>query len=407
MPRYLATQIEEIRSYKSLRIYGTLLCIGHLLSLAWWVSTPSWRWMLGNVSVICWPWLPHCSQFRVYGENELFAAFVVYGVGALTTAAFFFFPRRVAWAWWGLLALEILKLLFLSVDYRLRMNQHYMSAWVAVVFLFFPAKAFHLRLLIVLFYFWAGVLKFNSEWLSGAALYGRIWFFHGTDLLKWACAYVLLLEIVLVWGLWLKRKFLFWATFGQLIVFHVISFSVVGFFYPLLMFFLLSIFPLHVKDTGMSLGELFVKGRVGKLGYGLVALFSLLQLWHHSMPGDTALTGEGRHFGLHMFDARVECRMSAEIEFSREMHKVDLSVPAPTRTRCDPIIAWNRARELCRILKSNSEFRDLRVRMESKRSSSSSYTRIIDLSDFCLKNPDYSMLRHNSWIDTNHSNKNR
>ena len=54
--------------------------------------------------------------------------------------------------------------------------------------------------MVVLFYFWAGLLKFNSEWLSGAALYKKPWLLP-TGALPLACAYVLALETVFSWGL--------------------------------------------------------------------------------------------------------------------------------------------------------------------------------------------------------------
>ena len=54
-----------------------------------------------------------------------------------------------------------------------------MAFWACFVYLLIPGKRDAVRLLLVLFYFWAGTLKVNWEWISGAALYRPLWFFTG------------------------------------------------------------------------------------------------------------------------------------------------------------------------------------------------------------------------------------
>src|SRR5262249_35968838 len=146
----------------------------------------------------------------------------------------------------------------------------------------------------------------NHEWLSGAALYKPIWFFTGAWL-PVACTYVVVLEIVLVWGLFSKKNWIFWLTMVQLGLFHIFSWPVVGFFYPTLMFALLAIYLFDhflVQDEAQ-------KRTLTWLSYAFLALFSAAQVMPHLMPGDSALTGEGRIFGVHMFDALVQCEAYA------------------------------------------------------------------------------------------------
>ena len=96
-----------------------------------------------------------------------------------------------------------------------------------------------------------------------------------------ACAYVIVLESVLVFGLFSRRRWLFWGTLAQLLLFHVISYPVVGFFYPALMAALLSIFPLARlvgrESEGPSLAALG-RGLEPIPTYALLAGFSALQL---------------------------------------------------------------------------------------------------------------------------------
>jgi hypothetical protein len=78
-------------------------------------------------------------------------------------------------------------------------------------FLVVPGKRDALRALITLCYFWAGTLKLNWEWVSGAGLYRPMWPFIGAGVVA-ACAYVIVLELVVSWGLLARRAWIFWAA---------------------------------------------------------------------------------------------------------------------------------------------------------------------------------------------------
>jgi hypothetical protein len=49
------------------------------------------------------------------------------------------------------------------------------------------------------------------------------------------------------------------------------------------------------------------RGREPTIMCATLALFSILQVIPYAFPGDTAITGEGRIFALHIFDAQVVC----------------------------------------------------------------------------------------------------
>src|SRR5436309_1795448 len=167
-----------------------------------------------------------------------------------------------------------------------------------------------LRVLVTLFYFWAGTLKLNWEWISGAGLYRPMWPFSGGGVVA-ACAYVIVLELGVAWGLLAGRAWIFWAAFAQFLVFHALSWQVVGFFYPLLMFAILAIFPLSrlvpPRDPPEGLLTALCRGREVWPVYARAALLPLLQLIPYAFPGDRTLTGQGRLYALHMFDARATC----------------------------------------------------------------------------------------------------
>jgi hypothetical protein len=258
----------------------------------------------------------------------------------------------VPWAYASLVAVNALKLAIMLLDYRLRMNQHYMAFFATFAYLFVPAKRDVVRVLITLFYFWAGTLKLNWEWISGAGLYRPMWPFSSVGVVV-ACVYVIVLELVVAWALLAKRAWIFWAALAQVLLFHAMSWQVVGFFYPLLMFAILAIFPLcrlvaPADAPEGLLASLFTR-RVAAPVYAMAALFSVLQLVPYTFPGDRTLTGEGRLYALHMFDARATCAgLGRATPGRRHDGRRDLKLPLDTRIACDPIVYCNRARNLCR-----------------------------------------------------------
>lgn len=266
------------------------------------------------------------------------------------------------------------------MDYRLRLNQHIMSTWVTLAFLFVPNKIQCIRLLLALFYFAAGLVKLNPEWFSGAALQGRLPFFQGVTL-QWACAYVVVLELVLIWGLFSKKTWVRWGTWGQLMLFHAISFPVVGFFYPVLMFSLLLIFPLTwLTEEGAGLSFSWRQYKA-PLAMGLV--FALTQVpWSSASGEDPALTGKGRLISLHMIDAWVECEAVAQVhDLGKPLFQKSLLMSLPARIKCDPVVFKNRAENICKKLHLKSTNLDLHLK--SKRSTDANYTEVLNIKNFC------------------------
>lgn len=388
-------QIEEIAADPALRIYGVALVATHLLTAFWLLHHDLASLVAAGEEAFCWPLLPDCETLRVLSADQLRIAFGAYVALALATALAFLRAKDTVYAYAGLLLLTAFKLGVIALDFRLRRNQHYMAFAASAAFLFAPNKRATLQLLLVLFYFWAGTLKLNWEWLSGAALYRPLWFFTGRGVIV-ACAYVIALELVIVWGMLARDRRIFWASFTQVAIFHVFSWAVVGFFYPLLMFGLLAIYPLArmIPDPLARDGSRFPRAALV-----VASLFSLMQLSTHLYPGDTAITGEGRLFALHMFDARVVCDATATVELPNGQ-KLELDLQADGgRTACDPIMVRGAARNLCRQRDAGTlPFIDLDLKLLSRRATDDAFAPIIAIDDFCANQPRYDAFLHNAWI---------
>ena len=367
---------EEIRGDRALRIYAAALALVHpLTALFWLLSSRGVPATLGRGgTAICWAFHPSCGEHRLLGETGWSAIAIGYGaLGTLAAALWIAGRARVAWPLH--LVLELVKVAIVVQDFRLRLNRHYMALFAAAAFLLLPRRRDTARVLIVVFYVWAGALKLDPEWLSGAALYRQPWLVP-LEYTAEACLYVVVLEIAFSWGLLARSAAIFWGTFAQIVLFHVVSFGSVGPFYPLLMFLLIAIFPLARAHEGAAepnsrdglLARLFTGG-VGAPAYALVALFSLLQLVPRLFPGDSALTGEGRFVALHMFDARIECQATIVSRYADGgTRQAALALEETTRSRCDPLVVWQLARAECRRLAGEPGFRDFDLTLDSRRS---------------------------------------
>lgn len=401
MLAYLKRQIDEICTERALRTYGAALCGGSALAFLAWGRNTGPR--LADVSAaICWPFFEDCFRYRLLTGDQLTALILAGGALSGLGALLFLSPRRCAPAWTALLGVNVLRTLILLQDYTLRLNQHYFLSFAVFLFLFLPGKRNLLRYYLVFVYFWAGILKLNAEWLSGAALYADpLWV--PDSLIPAAAAYVVVLECVLVWGMLSRRSWLFWTTFFQLCLFHLVSFPVVGFYYPLLMYLLLSIFPLTFfigrVDEPPSLIRSLARGREPLATYVFLLIFGGLQLIPKLMPGDEAITGEGRLFAIHMFDARAVCR-GAIIGRYEEGTATIVEIPsiATPRMRCDPAVYFSIARRACWERRHDASFIDLNLLLESRRRTAEQLQTVVDIRGFCQQSPSYRMLQPNDWI---------
>ena len=87
----------------------------------------------------------------------------------------------------------------------------------AVTFL----ASYAIRVLLVLFYLWSSTLKFNAEWISGAALPVADWIIPAS-LAAAACVYLIVLEAGMSWGLLAQRGWIFWGALAQFCLFHAV-----------------------------------------------------------------------------------------------------------------------------------------------------------------------------------------
>jgi hypothetical protein len=389
----------------ALRPYAVLLSFAHALTGVAWFTYKHVSSLASGEDCVCWPLVPDCYRLRPHLTPEIVRAAVVAYIAIGTAAAALFAIGRARSALATFIVAAIAGTLLYSLDYRLRLNQTYMFGWVVLVFLFAPRKALVLQTLVALFYFWAGTLKLNAEWVTGAALYAKP-FLVPAALVPASCVYVLVLEMVFVWGLFSERRGVRVLVYAQLLVFHAVSWSVVGYFYPLVMFALTAIYPLvwlFAPEQALTLRALHAGGTSARSAVGgIAALFSAFQLVPYLFPGDTALTGEGRLFALHMFDAQSQCEGGAILTTpsGRRSRATLINDRIDPRSHCDPIALVAQAQRLCRLLaeRDGPGAPRVDVAIDVKRTTDAQMQPLIHVDDFCRQRIAYSVWRHNAWI---------
>ena len=354
--------------------------------------------MTKNENALCWPNFLNCNLIR-FNSPEFTTFFLYFYLSISILACFFFLKNKtIKYGYFLFIISTIIKFIIFSMDYRLMGNYHYMHFIVSFFYLFIPHKINFIPLLIVLFYFFAGLLKIqNTEWFTGMAIFKNYPYFINEFTFQLLCLCVVLLEMIGSWFLILKTKFkkLFFLFF---LIFHTVSYYFVGYYYPLVMYSLIAIFPikwLFHNNKRIKPSQLLIPGTV------CIIIFISLQIIPLSIKGDGSLTGEGRLFALNMFDAHTDCSSQMILKFKNKTIESNFSKKwLSVRIHCDPYIYFNRAQKICSFYKENKNFIDIDLTLLSKLKSSLFYTKVIDEKNICRKNLSYSTWRKNKWIHT-------
>jgi len=395
MLKYFENNISIIQSSRKLTFYGAALSLIFVFqSVYWWIYGFAEKLTIDQASV-CWPFFRSCSGIRFSNPIDYKVFFIILAFLGLITSILFIL-KKVKTAFLLLLISEIASVLFILIDYRLRLNQNIMIFFVVSTYLFSLNKLRYLRLIILLFYFFAGLLKLNPEWLSGEAIYGSLWLIPD-NFKPLAAKYVVFLELLLIWFLLFSKRFKT-LILTQLFLFHLISLGVVGFYYPMLMLLILSLFVFDIFENTEDTNNF----KFDLAGLSILSLLILFNGMPHFLGRDNSITGESRILSLHMFDTITICNSIATVYYAgKSPMKIDLYMPNVVRIRCDPVVFLSRVRQLCAIHAKDPDFDDIDWQLEVKKKHEvqSSFKQIVNINKFCSQNIEYNLLLKNNWIE--------
>jgi hypothetical protein len=393
---------QEIIKDKALRLFGAFLALSHIVCWATWMwdsENPLMKTVFNDLRALCWPASDICVSMRPFMIQWAWLISLVYLIFSIFALIEFLRAKNIKRSLILLSAAWALQCFIRYQDYRFMGNFHYMNAWTHLFFIFFPRRRQLLAYLIVSFYVSAGLLKFNREWLEGAAfirppMIQGLW-------LKIGCYYVVVLEMLLIpLLLFIKNKVFRYAVFFQIIAFHLFSWHIVGYLYPLTMFCLISIFPLSwylpLKESKKKI-DLHLSS---KLAFGALAVFWIFQMIPWIIAGPSELTGEGRIFSSNMLDSRSQCENLSTLYYNDKTVEVsDYGYDWGIRIACDPWLQYQLALNHCRLrAKEDPGFLDMDWFMLSKRSLDEDWKISVHVENFCSRRPTYYSWKRNDWI---------
>lgn len=106
------------------------------------------------------------------------------------------------------------------------------------------------------------------------------------------------------------------------------------------------------------------------------------------------------NYALHMFDARVVCSGHIDLrDAAGGRTGRHLKANLDGRIACDPVVWYNRARNLCRQRDAPpGAFLDLDLFLWARRATDAEMKAVIAVEGFCARGIRYNPFWHNAWI---------
>lgn len=394
---FLGKNVNEIEEDALLKKYGIFISLIHIYTfLFWFFNSKIYAYIGADSDPICQPFFQGCRWFRLF-NSEVWRWLLVLYFFCGCVGVYLWIFRSVKTAYLYSIAMLFIHFIIYAQDYRLMGNYHYIFFVLSFVYFFIARKIQVIPVCIVLIYLGAGILKFNYEWLSGAALYGQLGILRFLPL-EWATAYVVILEMGISFLLLSQNnKVRLWALL-QFLVFHIYSIQIVGLYYPLIMFSFLSIFGMLIQNRKFPNYRQILSVRQPFFFLGMI--FVILQVYPKIFFPRSAVTGEGRLLSLNMFDAQAVCNHVLNFRYSHQGGEslVEDMAGIGTRIKCDPYLYLEISRNICQKLKEKGDNASVDLYLESRKYSEEKFTAVVAEQDICSKNLNYRMLSRNPWI---------
>lgn len=388
--------IREIEQSITLQFFaGISLFIFFVTFSRWIYSTALTVEAYASGTHMCWPYFKECGVFNVlqtlpfgYSQTTLYMLFFA----MMIIAAFFMYKKE--WVLTHLILLLLFIWEFLGVfvlSSGMGANYDYYQILLTFILLFLPYKTFFLKLVLVLFYFFASTIKIDDGWILGtyfSSLQTGIPIFPDA-ITPIVTNLVIFMQIVGAWFLLGRNMLLQRLAFTYFVIFHLYSGILVGYRYPatvlLTLIVLFGPFYVHTKVplTKKALG-----------GWILAAFMLIAQFLPILIPGDHRLTLEGNKYGLYMFEANHQCLNDYTVVSNDGTEKPVHLESNSARNRCDPYRTWFYLQQACQRDTSIAHITwtfDHSINGEP-------FYRIVDESNACIL--EYKALGHNQWIKT-------
>lgn len=386
--------VEEIDRSRTLQLAGGVLLFGWLLEFQNWSRFPDLSVNAVRDGLhLCWPWFQSCGEWYFLTMGALgYSQQVFYALllGLIVLAGASLVYRRFYYAHAIFLLLFAWEVVGIVLSYRMAVNYWYIHVLFGAMFLFARNKLAFLRIVAVAFYFFAGIIKLDSSWISGEyfkALADGLYLVPDA-LIPVATNAVILMELVLVWFLFSSRREYKLSVLAILFVFHVYSAIYVGFTYPAVVLPMVLVLFLSREPIPIN----FRTFKTSIVGSVVVLAFAVVHIIPFMIHGDVRITLEGNKYGNYMFRANYQCESKARFVYEGGRVEERESTSFFANYRCEPYGHFFYFKQMC----AKDETIE-RIEWTFDTSvDGSPLMRIVDVEDTCAL--EYKPFSHNEWI---------
>lgn len=403
---WLKATFWEIKQSSALKWFGFLLGLSHLLTFFTWASTghPPLGYYADSAP-LCWSFFEDCASLRVLSLGQMTLVYYTYPVLAAIATIMFVSNRLYGVGWFFLTLAFFFKSLLYFNDARLSHNAHYLLFLAHAVFLFAPQKKSILKYLLVSFFVASGILKLNTEWMSGVWLTQHTGFHP--KFAEWVAALTALAELILPWML-VSRKSQnivvgFLGLLGLSIGYWFISDSI-G---PAVQVLFVLFYPFYYFEQRRNemeyLYQSYIRPEASQAWIPIVILaFWTLQALPFAKHVNPAMASVSQNLALEGHPTHQDCQQTTFAIFANEVREVDLGDPKgrPERLQCDPFMRFLDVKNLCRKLAEESGFQNVASSFSLRTLNDKDYRRIFESDDLCNKKVNYRNLEQVGWNRT-------
>ncbi len=399
---FLRSNLWEIKKSSTVRIYGILLSLCHILTFIFWLQNDQLPLKLAqSTSRMCWPVMEECQLITSVPFSMLSLFFAAYLLFAIISVLVLFSSRLVGMGWFFVFLATAMKAVLYFQDYRLSTNIHYLHFLMLVVWLFLPSKILSFKVLLAGYFITSGVHKLSPEWLTGR------WFMDHLNipvkLAEWLAALSTIIEFIAPVVLFLKDGRYFISAFLVLLVYLGGLFYVNGFLPPSMLGLMLFVFALQMMEERRVEREFiyqsFIRPEPSKIWSVLiVAIFVIGQAlpWIPSLP--VPLQKAGVLLSLKKQSKINECRQTTFLIYKNQVEELpsDINKGISEESRCDPYLRFLEAKSHCEEHRDKEGFITISSFFSSRGLKDTNFHRIFEVEDICHPDTRFSRLKGGS-----------
>lgn len=404
---WLKANLWEIKQSSTLRWFGFLLAISHLITFGSWIyqNHPPLIYYL-QTSPMCWSSFENCAAMRVLSHGQFEVLYFLYPFLALLAGLFFVSVRLYLGGWIFLFLAFLFKLGIYFQDSRLSSNAHYLLLVAHFVYLFIPQKKSILKYLLVSFMVASGFLKLNSDWLSGN------WIHHHTDfnqkVCEWIAALSSLAELILPWLLVSRKSQNIVLGFLGLLLYYI-GYWLIGesFSSTIYLLFLLyyPIFYMEQRRIEMEyLYQSYIRPEASRawIPFALFIFWTLqaLPFVKYQNPNINRITAG---LALEQVYSTTECYQASFAIFNKEIREIlppsfsENSHGEFKQRNCDPFTRFLEVKLLCREMASENGFLNIASSFLLRKLGDKNFGRAFESTDICNESINFRTVGSSEW----------